>query len=198
MLGRDRFAQEIVNGIELYAQNNQDGITVSITGAWGSGKSTLMGFIKSKLIENAKAKKFPLKIIEFNPWVFSKEGSIREIFLIQFALSLKDYETSRTSVSKKLLEFVKGFHFVKNISGSAGLIQQGAEDFLNYFAKNDSVLEMKEEIEKILRNGKTKIFVLIDDVDRLPTDEILQLFQTMSLVMNFSNVFSLWLLIRIL
>ncbi len=188
LLGRKHFAEEIAKSLLQYAKKNSAGITISITGQWGSGKSTLMTYIKHALKELQK-KKEPIKIIEYNPWMFYKEGGVKENFLIRLALSLKDFETGRTSVSKKLLEFTKGFKFVKYASSTAGEWQQGIESFLSYFAKNDSIYEIKEQIEKILLKSDTKIFILLDDIDRLATDEILQLFQAISLILNFSNIF---------
>lgn len=188
LLGRRHFSEEIAKSLLQYAKKNSDGITISITGPWGSGKSTLMTYIKYALKELEK-KKEPLKIIEYNPWMFYKEGGVKENFLIRLALSLKDFETGRSSISKKLLEFTKGFKFVKYANSTAGEWQQGIESFLSYFAKNDSIYEIKEQIEKILVKTDKKIFIFLDDIDRLATDEILQLFQAISLILNFSNIF---------
>lgn len=187
LLGRKEFAAEISNALIAYSKKNTDGITISITGEWGSGKSTLLHYLKDYLKE--KGNKNSTKIIEFNPWIFYKEGNIKEAFLIHFALALKDFKTIATDVSKRVRDFVSAFGFLKNISAVAGNIQDWLEKALDSLSKNDSIPEIKEEIEKALLKSKQKIFILIDDVDRLTQSEILELLQTVSLVMNFSNVY---------
>lgn len=187
LLGRKEFATEISNALIAYSKKNTDGITISITGEWGSGKSTLLHYLKNHLKE--KGNKDSTKIIEFNPWIFYKEGNIKEAFLIHFALALKDFKTTATDISKRVKDFVSAFGFLKNINAVAGNIQGGLEKALESFSKNNSIPEIKEEIEKALLKSKQKIFILIDDVDRLTQSEILELLQVVSLVMNFSNVY---------
>ena len=187
LLGRKEFAKEIVNALLAYSKKNTDGITISITGEWGSGKSTLLHYLKNYLEKTAD--KSSIKIIDFNPWIFYKQGNIREAFLIHFALALNDFKTKASDISKKVKDFVSAFRFLKNISAVAGNIQDGLEKTLNNFSKNDSIPQIKEEIEKALLKRNQKIFILIDDVDRLTQSEILELLQIVSLVMNFSNVY---------
>ena len=187
VLGRKEFAAEISKALILYSKRNTEGITVSITGEWGSGKSSLLQYLKNELKES-EHKDF-IKVIEFNPWIFYKEGNIKEAFMIHFALALKDFETTRTDIAKKIKNFVSGFRFLKNVNTIAGNVQEGAEKLLEYFADNGSIVEIKEEIDKALYSSDKKIFILIDDVDRLAQAEILELLQVVSLVMNFSNVY---------
>lgn len=187
LLGRKKFASELGKELMAYSKKNSDGITISITGEWGSGKSTLLSYLKKELLVDQN--KVNNTIIEFNPWIFYKEGNIKEAFLIHFALALKDFKTKTNSISKKVRDFISAFRFLKNINAIAGNAQEGLEKALDYFSKNDSITEIKEEIEKILLKSNKKIFVLIDDIDRLAQPEILQLMQLISLVMNFSNVY---------
>lgn len=184
ILGRSALAKEIADGIKLYSKKQKSGITLSITGEWGSGKSTLIQFLLEEFIGFEQQ----FKVITFNPWMFYKNESIRQAFLIELALVLKDYETSRTQVSKKLKDLVKAFGWIKNVSAVAGNIQEGIGQVVDFFAEGDSVGEIKNEIEKILFKSKRKILVVIDDVDRLMPDQIMEVFQTISLIADFSNI----------
>lgn len=187
LLGRKEFASEIAKALIAYSKKHTDGITISITGEWGSGKSTLLNYLKTELKKGDN--KESCKIIEFNPWIFYKEGNIKEAFLIHFALALKDFKSTATDISKRVRDFVSAFGFLKNINALAGNIQEGLEKTLDSISKNDSIPEIKEDIEKALLKSKQKIFILIDDIDRLTQSEILELLQVISLVMNFSNVY---------
>lgn len=185
ILGRKAFATEISKALTAYATKNTDCITLSITGEWGSGKSTLLSFLKTSLASDNKQS---FKIIEFNPWVFYKEGNIREAFLIHFALALKDIEAKSISLSKKIRKYITAFRFLKHVNAVAGNVQEGIEKALDYFAENDSLSELKKDIERRLLESKQKIIILIDDIDRLTQSETLELLQTISLLVNFSNV----------
>ncbi|MBN8675408.1 MAG: AAA family ATPase [Chitinophagales bacterium] len=185
LLGRNNIATEIVNGLVSYSKKNKDGLTISITGEWGSGKSTLVDYIR-KQIEEKEGERF--KIVLFNPWLFYKDESIKEAFLIHLALSLKDLETRTTQVSEKLNDFIKAFRWLKYLSGTAGKIQEGLENLSEQLGKKNNIFEIRNEIEEILKKNKKKIIVLIDDVDRLSADQIAELFQTITLVTNFSNI----------
>lgn len=186
LLGRKIFSKEVANGLTNYSEKNTDGITISITGEWGSGKSTLLHYLKSDLEANMSNS---FKVIEFNPWILYKEGGIRDAFLIHFATSVNGSEETITAVSKKIRDFVSAFRFLKNINAAAGNIQDGIEKAIDFFSKNNSIFEIKKEIEKLLLKSNKKYFVFIDDIDRLTHSEMLELFQTISLVMNFPNVY---------
>lgn len=185
ILGRENIAREIVNGLLAYSKKNKDGLSLSVTGEWGSGKSTLLGFIKNQ-IEERESEKF--KIISFNPWLFYKNEGIKEAFLIRLALSLKDLDTRTTKISEKINDFLKAFRWLKYFSTAAGNIQESLENLSGHLGTKDNIYDIKEDIETILRKSKKKILVLIDDVDRLSAEQIAELFQTITLVTNFSNI----------
>lgn len=118
----------------------------------------------------------------------TQNESIRDAFLIQLALALKDYETRRTEVSKKILNFAKAFRWVKYVNAAAGNVMEGVENFVEQLSKEDNISDIKDEIEEILIKSKKKIVLFIDDIDRLMPEQITELFQTISLVADFSNI----------
>ncbi|HVX25148.1 MAG TPA: P-loop NTPase fold protein [Parafilimonas sp.] len=187
-LGRKEFANEITKQLLYYANHNSSGLTLSINGEWGSGKSTLLSFIK-KIIEDKQDKRY--KIIEFNPWIIYKEGNIKESFLIHFALSLKDTTSKSKAISKRVGNYIDAFQWVKYIHPLAGDIQSGLKNITDLLSKNESITKIKTDIEALLKESNKKIFILIDDIDRLTRSEIVELFQIISLVADFSNVFYL-------
>ena len=184
-LGRNNIALEIVNGLLAYSKKNKDALTISITGEWGSGKTTLMEYIKLQL-KNSIDDNF--KLISFNPWMFFKDESIKEAFLMHLALSLKGSEARITKAAEKLTELLKAFRWVKYVHPIAGKIQEGIESVTTPLGEKLDVHEIKEEINTILRKGNKKILVFIDDIDRLMPSQISELFQTISLITNFSNI----------
>ncbi|MEL6525629.1 MAG: P-loop NTPase fold protein, partial [Chloroflexota bacterium] len=66
-LGYANFAQNIAQAIG--ALDPEDGFVIGLYGAWGSGKSTVIQFVKYYLKEVTYEDNFI--IVEFNPWWFS-------------------------------------------------------------------------------------------------------------------------------
>ncbi|MEJ0104714.1 MAG: P-loop NTPase fold protein [Bacteroidota bacterium] len=185
LLNRKSIANEVAKGLTSYLKKNKDGFTISITGEWGSGKSTLLSFIKQILEEDNNEQ---LQIIEFNPWMFYKDESIKTAFLNELAVSLKDFETKTVNIASKINDLVKAFGWIKYLNSTLGNIQDALEKTSEHFAGKYNVHDIKNEIDAILRKSKKKILILIDDLDRLLPDQISEVLQTISLVANFSNV----------
>lgn len=185
ILGRRLLAEEILNGLWVYSQSNNDGLVFSLTGEWGSGKSTLLTYLTDQLKEK-EADYF--KIIDFNPWMFSGEESIKEAFLTQFALGLSEKESKITDISKKVYALAKAFRWLKYVHSVTGKVQEGVEDFLSTLSEKNDISKIKKEIDAILSKKKGKVVIIIDDLDRLMPEQIFEVFQIVSLVANFKNV----------
>lgn len=71
-LHRDRFSEAIANAIAHWL--GRESLVVSLTGEWGSGKSTMKNFVKHFLGTRAY-------IVEFNPWQWSGQDKLLEAFL---------------------------------------------------------------------------------------------------------------------
>ena len=81
--GREHFAKNLAHSLVL--PNNSPGLVVGIEGEWGTGKSTLIGFITKNLKENKKQN--PI-VIDFNPWILSTTGALVEALIGQIAASI--------------------------------------------------------------------------------------------------------------
>lgn len=73
-LGRDRFSAAIADSIANWS--SRESLTLSLTGEWGSGKSTIKNFIKHYLGDRAY-------ILEFNAWQWTGQDKLVEAFLWQ-------------------------------------------------------------------------------------------------------------------
>lgn len=140
-----------------------------IVGEWGSGKSFFIEKLKSKLDLEQKV------YIEFNPWkykdldlIIEKFSKIIEHKLVEEELiSKKEFENfsnqfikSITSIKFPFIEFNTSFGFQEGVQGSFKLINEK------------------------LNNSETDIYIIIDDLDRLKSEEIF------NVLMFLRNVFS--------
>jgi len=139
--GRKPFAESLARSLVL--PNNSPGLVVGIEGEWGSGKSTLIGFITKHLRENRKT-----IVIDFNPWMVSTTGALVETLIEQIAVSIGKKVTKGKKgidASQKLINFVRLLKPLKYIPALswAGHIAEDA---------TEAVQENLDDIKKLLPN----------------------------------------------
>lgn len=187
-IGRESFVNSLVNGIINY--KDMESLTIGLYGAWGSGKTSILNLVESKL----KTEK--ITVIKFNPWNFKEQDELIQAFFKELYQQLKLLNYNEV--------FTKSAHFFKMLAKIitlgiynpfthiyakvlAPLIKQYGETLENLSYKK-SLSQIKNKIIKTLRKSKTKIVVIIDDIDRLNDDEIVQIFQLVKLLANFDNI----------
>lgn len=70
-LGRNNFATKIAEMIVSYSATNESGIVLGLEGDWGSGKTSIINLIKSK-IENRK----DLHVAYLNSWLAADKDTL--------------------------------------------------------------------------------------------------------------------------
>lgn len=212
-LGRSHFAEALSHSLVL--PKGSPGLVVGIEGNWGSGKSTLIGFITKNLGEITGGN-VPI-VVEFNPWMVSNSGALVEALIGQIAASIgKDLSSGEkgVEVSQKLIGYVgllKHLKFLKyipalewagnlvvDISDVAQTVattsEQGAEagqKAIDDFKKLLPTLDMpqrKNEVVVALDALDRPIVVVIDDLDRLPVEEIRAMIQAIKAVADFPRI----------
>ena len=77
--GREPIVELVVDSINQVVSSNHDCVVYGIYGKWGEGKTSLMNFIKERLIKQGKTDR--INIVEFNPWLVNNdEALLREFF----------------------------------------------------------------------------------------------------------------------
>lgn len=182
------FAEHLANGIQKMF--NPYGFVISINGEWGSGKSTVLNFIKYYL--NKMPEESRPVIIEFNPWWFSgRDDLIRQLFL-HFGIGISKNMKNAEEVTKLFGEYILAVSSIilpELIQASLDKCYNRSLDIVlkNFDPNKKSIAELKNEIiEKI--SSKGKILIIIDDIDRLNSEEIRQIFQVIKTVAEFPNV----------
>jgi predicted KAP-like P-loop ATPase len=193
LLGRDKFAKQIVHSLSKSFEHLEESIVIGITGPWGSGKSTLLSFIERHLQELHFDEQESYKIIHFNPWA----NSISDIEELQRALleaiikelesiKWKDKIEDKNNKFKLYLKYLNYLKFVKHIHPIAKNIIEAVDEYTNE-ASIHSVNEIKKQADKLLKETGKRIYILIDDLDRLTQDEIKVIFKAIKLNVNFLN-----------
>lgn len=199
-LGYANFAQSLARSIAGLAPT--EGIVLAVNGTWGSGKTTAVNMIVEAIANLQKDAPPGREIvpIRFNPWWFSEQEDLIKAFFAELAGSL-DKKVSekvgegfrklarRVASSKELvvagLGMIPGAGVAKELAGATlGAVGALAGD-------NHSLSQLRDELSEALRGQEKRILVIIDDVDRLPADEVRQIFRLVKSVADLPNVIHL-------
>ena len=179
LLGHASFAKYLADSI--CKMTFPEGFVIAVYGSWSSGKSTLLNFLVHYLKQKPDEEE-PI-IVPFNPWLFSGQQDITRSFFEQ----LQNVLSQKGSVSKGLKERIADF--AKVISEIPLPYAQTGKAVATLFDdKEKEASELKQEVEDTLGQQQQRIVVTIDDIDRLPANDIKQLLHIFKAIPNFNNV----------
>ncbi|ADL58334.1 conserved hypothetical protein [Methanothermobacter marburgensis str. Marburg] len=167
-LGRREFAKYVSDSILAYEDSSC--LVLGIIGEWGSGKTSIINMITEHLEESNKTN---LKIIKFNPWLFSG----------QEALLLNFFEELRNNLGNEIKEKLDKY-LSKLVPDQIG-VQLGLNIKYNIKSSKSSpenLEKIKDDLDKSVENANIKLVIVIDDIDRLTAEEIRQIFQMIKIV----------------
>lgn len=173
ILKRGKFIEEIVHQIDLTESPNGS-FPIGIVGTWGIGKSTV---IKS-LITGLKNKG---EIIELNVWKCSNPAQIIETLFKSLKSTLTPYSFS---IDNKLQEYTSAL-----LKGTQDERLNAVKNFSELFFSTPSIDEQYDRINAEIKRIGKKIFVVIDDLDRLDKKEIYEVIRLVRNTASFSNTF---------
>lgn len=166
LFGHARFAEILANGICRYPGN--DGLVLALYGPWGSGKSTVLSYVRHFLEQRPEAEQ--PAIVTFNPWWFSGQENLARAFLGQMQAVLPAKNAKFKKLGDLLGDFAEGVGGLVDLrSGMTGGAGSKIGKLVGMITKRKpkDVPALKSEISKILRDAQTRILVIIDDIDRL-------------------------------
>lgn len=147
---------------------------IGIYGKWGYGKTSVLNFMKTELIDN------PASVtISFNPWRFSNEDQMLLSFFSELAASIGK---SLPNQKEKIVDTVA--KYVTPVASFLG--KEETLKGLKSLLSEPDLEELKTRIESILSSEKKRIVVFIDDIDRLDVSEIQAVFRLVKLTANFN------------
>lgn len=203
-LGRVYYAKYLAKSI-LNIQDSQP-FVIGLYGKWGSGKTSIINMIVEEIEKEIREEKTKKKyrdeetpiIINFEPWNFSSSEEIITQFFRHLSVSIKDYygpdimkNTSALLNAISVMSGIVQYLPVPVLSGATSFINKSAVSLskdIKEKLKNKDLLTIKNEIVENLRSKKSRIIVVIDDIDRLTNEQIKTVFQLVSAVANFPNI----------
>jgi predicted KAP-like P-loop ATPase len=186
LFGHAPFAESLANSICRYPGN--DGLVLALYGPWGSGKSTVLSYVRHFLEQRPETEQ-PV-IVTFNPWWFSGQENLARAFLGQLQAVLPAKSEKFKKLGDLLGDFAEGVGGLIDLSGMTGGAGSKIGKLIGLVTKRKpkDVPALKSEISKILGEAEKRILVVIDDIDRLTPEETRQLFTVIKALADFPNV----------
>ena len=186
VLGRAVVAQDFARSIrDLDASQ---GIVVGVLGAWGHGKSSFINLMKEEFSSDPE---FP--VVEFNPWLFSGSQQLTDVFFREIAAEL------RIKNGSKFAAIAEGLDKYGDVLSPIAIIPWFGAWWDRTFKASRAAATwwsnrkrgsrpFREEITQALLKLEQPIVVEIDDIDRLTTPEIRDIFKLVRLTASFPNI----------
>ncbi|MEW6533745.1 MAG: P-loop NTPase fold protein [Thermodesulfobacteriota bacterium] len=177
-LGYAPFADRLASAI--CGMSTPEGIVAAICGEWGTGKSTLIEFVRYYLARREERER--PDIVYFNPWWFSGTEQLVSAFFYELLATAAPNKLTKRKNLKRIATFVRLISHVP-IPGF-----KVAEEFAGIIASEGNIVQLRQEVTEILVQARKHILVIMDDIDRLPPSDIQDLFRLIKAVGNFPNV----------
>ena len=172
LLGRRKEAETLAEKI-FQTDTSRGAFTLGLTAPWGAGKTSFMLVMKEYLEKQHDEK---IIVIEFNPWRYRKAPNLTQIFFEELSHALAPYNSALSSGFVRYVDHL----LAKDSNPWLQLASRFLPQESNAKSTGEQYDFLKGEISKLGR----KIFIFIDDVDRLEGEELVELF---ALVRNSSS-----------
>ena len=147
--------------------------SVGIIGTWGAGKSSFLNLACDKIEKNKDI------VVRFYPRNSYHLESIQDDFFKTFSEVISEYHTGLSGFIEKYIRALR-------ILGNDNVLDRVANMFMNINTEDE-----KEKINSAIRRIGKKIYVVIEDLDRLSGKEILEVLKLIDRNGDFCNVFYL-------
>lgn len=169
------------------------GTAIAINGPWGSGKSSVVNLIRAALAEAGDEK---LIISDFKCWWYRGEEALALAFLQNLHGTLRTGLGDKIkdlvpSIGQRLLQAGPTIGAAVSLASSMPLTSlfAGGSKFLStFFPKGDTLEKTFKKLTEVLAEEDRRFLIVIDDIDRLSTDEALAIFRLVKSVGRLPNV----------
>jgi predicted KAP-like P-loop ATPase len=184
-LGREIFVNNLANDINRWT--GKGSLVLALYGPWGTGKSSVLNLLQKKIETDGLC-----EIILFDPWYFnSTEQLIQTFFAVvkdkTLAFASEDAKTklndSFTKYSTSLSQIISWEPTIE--------LPGGFKINLSGLIKKKEKLNSPEKVRGDLRQAigkiKRRFIVIIDNLDRLDSPELMLMFKLVRLCSDFPN-----------
>ncbi|NOS01444.1 KAP family P-loop NTPase fold protein [Mycobacteroides abscessus] len=178
-LDRKRFADMVAARINA-CKSGQNSAVFGLVGPWGSGKTTLINFIRARLEDD-------WEVAVFSPWASNSSTGLQLEFLSALASLLKGDDEKTRNAKSALLKYAA---VCAPLLGAIPVVGGGIAGVANKALELATPPWHKqfEDVSSALASLGTRVLLVADDIDRLDADELLELLKIVRLLGRFRNV----------
>jgi hypothetical protein len=182
-LGRAAVAESFVR--QVLSLDASEGLVVAVLGAWGSGKTSFVNLARAEFAGAG------VPVLEFNPWMFSGAEQLVESFFTEVAAQLK-MRAGLAEVASDLADYGEAFSGLSWLPVVGPWIERGrgGAKVLSKLLqrRKEGTGGRRSKLEAALGALERPIVVVLDDIDRLVTAEIRDIFKLVRLTASFPNI----------
>jgi KAP family P-loop domain len=179
LLGRGALADQLATWVRDAPM--QQGFVIGVTGAWGSGKTSVLNLLAARLPDATT-------VVRFDPWLFSDADQLVTRFFEELAGQLLHARGRRVKrLARRLADYGAAIGPAASVVlGPAGQLLGAPRQVA---ALNEqTAASRREAVRKALLSDPQRIVVLIDDIDRLDAREIREVMRLVKLVADLPGV----------
>ena len=171
-VGWDKYAESLLARLEK-TNTSEKSFAVSLTGSWGTGKTTFLGYLKEDMHKRG------LNFVDFNPWLSSSTETIIQDFFHTLNGKLDELGVE---LEDEIDEYVKLlFRWSDNT-----LADKVSEAFK--LGGNNDLSALRERLSMGLNLLDGNLYILIDDIDRLQGKEIFEVLKLIRNTADFNHI----------
>ena len=177
-LGRKKYARTIARRL-INTDASEEAFAICINGSWGTGKTHFLKYLKEAVLSQDK----DATIVDFAPWLNSSPQQISSEFFLTLR---KELRIENRDIDKELKKYAK---LLASLPSETGAVVDFIDNVRNLLGQSDSTLdELREDVNEKLRDLGHKVFIFIDDIDRLDNNEVLEILRLIRNTAKFPNL----------
>lgn len=188
-LFRRKFIQRLIRAVIDPDKKMATGVTIGITGPWGSGKTSILNLMHEEIVSQYENS----LVVRFDPWLVSGRDIIINQFLSELMGSINSNAKLKEKLSgplKTLEEYSDKLAPIVNIKlpGVGTVIRYGMKVLKSSLSNESSLHQLRSRLLKELSAINVPIVVMIDELDRIEDEEVKAVAQLVRSVADFPNV----------
>lgn len=202
-LGRTEFVRLMARRVLSY--RGERALVVGVCGSWGSGKTSIANLLVNEVRDAREESDRPiLEPVMFTPWALGSREDLARDLLQEIGRMVRDRsgaEKAGIEIGTQIAEVgtalavAGGMHaagapaWVSGAVATASISSRvrGAIAQLSRKRVSPSLQEATERVSKRLKTQDALLLVVLDDLDRLPIEQIHAVFRVVKAVADFPN-----------